>query len=120
MAHQHPAHDGHGHAHGHDTHDSHVVHVPVRVYYWNFAALMILLVITLGAAYFDLGSWNLPIAVTIAVIKALLIVLFFMHLAYGTRLVRVFAGAALFWLVIMFVLTLGDYFARQSASMPGG
>jgi cytochrome c oxidase subunit IV len=109
----------HGHDHDHGHGDAHAVHVPTRVYYWNFAALMILLVITLVAAYFDLGEWNLLIAITIAVIKAVLIVLFFMHLAYSTRLVRVFAGAALFWLIIMFTLTLGDYFARQAPSMPG-
>jgi cytochrome c oxidase subunit 4 len=114
MADQHAAHHDHGHG------EAHVQHVPVRVYYWNFSALMVLLVITLVAAYFNLGEWNLLIAVTIAVVKALLIVLFFMHLAYSTRLVRVFAGAALFWLLILFTLTLGDYLARQSASMPGG
>jgi cytochrome c oxidase subunit 4 len=109
----------HAAAHEHGPGEAHAVHVPVRVYYWNFAALMVLLVITLVAAHLKLGEFNLFIAVTIAVVKALLIVLFFMHLAYSTRLVRVFAGAALFWLLILFTLTLGDYFARQSASMPG-
>jgi cytochrome c oxidase subunit IV len=114
MAEHHAAHDGKEHG------EAHAVHVPVYVYYWNFAALMVLLVITLVAAHLKLGEFNLVIAITIAVAKAVLIVLFFMHLAYSTRLVRVFAGAALFWLLIMFALTLGDYFGRQSASMPGG
>jgi cytochrome c oxidase subunit IV len=86
--------------------------VPVSAYYWNFAALMVLLVLTLVAAMFDLGEFNTIIALTIAVAKALLVVLYFMHLRWSTALVRVFAGAALFWLTILFTLTLDDYFSR--------
>lgn len=109
---QHERPHGEGHASGHV--------VPVRVYYYNFAALMILLVLTLAAAHVNLGELNLLIAVTIAVIKAVLIVLFFMHLRWSTPLVRVFAGASLFWLGILFVLTLSDYFSRGGPMLPGG
>jgi cytochrome c oxidase subunit IV len=65
------------------------------------------------AAHVNLGEANLLIAITIAVIKAVLIILFFMHLRWSTLLVRGFAGAALFWLAILFILTLSDYFSRS-------
>jgi cytochrome c oxidase subunit IV len=92
--------------------------VPLSVYGWNFAALMVLLVLTLVAALFDLGTFNTIIALTIAVAKALLIVLYFMHLRWSSSLVRVFAGAALFWLTILFVLSLDDYFSRPWFRLP--
>ena len=109
----------HGHTHGHDEgHGTHIV--PIPVYLVVFASLMVLLVITLVAAHYDLDGWNIVIAVTIAVVKAAIIVLYFMHLRWSTSLVRVFAGAALFWLWILFVLVLCDYFSRQGGLMPGG
>jgi cytochrome c oxidase subunit IV len=102
----------------HDDHTHHVV--PLSVYYWNFTALMVLLVLTLVAARYDMGVFNTIVALTIAVVKAVLIVLFFMHLRWSTPLVRVFAVAALFWLMILFVLTLDDYFSRPWFRLPMG
>jgi cytochrome c oxidase subunit IV len=96
-----------------DYRAAHEHHGPtLKVYYVIFGLLMILLVVTLGAAAIDLGPLNLPIAMTIAVAKAVLIVMFFMHVYYSSHLVKFFAGAALFWLMIMFVLTLSDYASR--------
>jgi cytochrome c oxidase subunit IV len=92
----------------HGTH--HVV--PLWLYRNVFWALMVLLVLTLVAAHYNLGEMNLVIAVTIAVVKAVIIVLYFMHLRWSTWMVRLFAGAAFFWLMILFVLTLDDYFSR--------
>jgi cytochrome c oxidase subunit 4 len=86
--------------------------VPLTLYYTVFAWLMVLLIITLVAAYFNLGSLNLPIAMTIAVIKAALVLLFFMHLRWSTNLVKFISVSAFFWLSIMFFLTLSDYFSR--------
>jgi cytochrome c oxidase subunit 4 len=97
-------------------HEHHVV--PLSIYYWNFAALMVLLVLTLVAAMFDLGEFNTIIAMTIAVAKAVLVVLFFMHLRWSTPLVRTFAVAAIFWLIILFTLTLDDYFSRPWFGRP--
>lgn len=85
----------------------------VRTYIIVFSALMVLLVITLGAAYFDLGAANLPIAMVIAVVKAGFVMAFFMHLKFSSRLVQFFALGALFWLAILFFLTFNDYGARQ-------
>jgi cytochrome c oxidase subunit 4 len=110
------SHHGHDHA-AHGEEGGHHV-VPIPLYIAVFAALMVLLVLTLVAAYFDLGEWNVVIAVTIAVVKALLIVLFFMHVRWSTALVRVFAGAALFWLTILTIFILQDYLSRTGATLP--
>jgi len=112
MAHEHgpdhsPGHDEHAHD---DAHEDHVV--PLSTYFWVFMGLMVLLVITLVAAYFDLGALNLPIAMAIAVAKMMIVVLFFMHVKWSSGLVKTFAGATMMWLVIMFLFTLTDYISR--------
>lgn len=73
---------------------------------------MVLLVITLGAAAIPLGPLNLPIALTIAVAKMVIIVQYFMHLKFSTKLVRLFGTCAGIWLSILFILTLSDYASR--------
>jgi cytochrome c oxidase subunit IV len=113
-------HPGHHHPPNAVEHEGEHHVVPVSVYLTVFAALMVLLVLTLIAAMFNLGEWNIVIAVTIAVIKALLVALYFMHLRWGTRLVQLFGAAALFWLAIMFALTLGDYWSRHGTYLPLG
>lgn len=87
--------------------------VPLRVYLAVFAALLVLTALTVWVAYLDLGALNTPIALTIAVTKGLLVVLFFMHVRYGTRLTWVFAAAGFFWLAILFMFTLADYYSRD-------
>ncbi|HZQ47498.1 MAG TPA: cytochrome C oxidase subunit IV family protein [Verrucomicrobiae bacterium] len=77
-----------------------------------WAALLLLLALTWGVARLNLGIWNPVAAVTIAVAKMLLVVLIFMHVLYGVRLIWVFAAAGFFWLCIMISLTLGDYLTR--------
>jgi cytochrome c oxidase subunit 4 len=116
MAEHHATHHSHPEQPAHGGH--HIV--PIPLYLWVFAALMVLLVLTLAAAAKDLGEWNIIIAVTIAVIKAVLVVLFFMHLFWSTKLVKLFGVAALFWLAILFALTLGDYFTRRGGYLPLG
>jgi len=86
--------------------------IPLRVNFLILAALLALLALTVGAAYVDLGRWNLPLAMAIAATKAALILLYFMHVRFGSRLTSVFAGAALLWLTILLVLTLNDYLSR--------
>jgi cytochrome c oxidase subunit 4 len=99
------------------SHSSSTPHITkVATYLQVFVALMVLLVVTYVAAKIDLdhmaGGLNLVVAMTIAVIKALLVVLIFMHVKDSSRLTWVFAGAAFVWLVIMFVLFFGDYATR--------
>jgi cytochrome c oxidase subunit IV len=107
----------HTHVENVSSHGEHHI-VPIPVYLKVFAALMILLVLTLLAAAVDLGPWNIVLAMTIAVIKAAIVVLYFMHVRYSSSLVQFFAGATFFWLLIMFVLTLSDYFSRNWPAVP--
>jgi cytochrome c oxidase subunit 4 len=86
--------------------------VSKKTYLIVWAALMILVGVTVGAAYLQLGRFNAVIAVGIATTKAILIVLYFMHVRYSPRLVWVFAGAGALWLGIMFALSIGDYLTR--------
>ena len=88
--------------------------VPVRIYITIFVALLAGTGLTVWAGLSDFpGPLNVIIALTIACIKATLVVLFFMHLRYGSRLVWVIFASALFWLGILFALTLSDYWTRQ-------
>jgi cytochrome c oxidase subunit 4 len=107
---------------GVEVNDTHHV-IPLSVYYRVFAALFVLFFLTVIAAYFDLsrywGPLNIIVAMTIAVLKAVLIVLYFMHLRYSSRLTQLFAVAAFIWLAIMFTFTLGDYFSRPWIPDPG-
>ena len=94
--------------------------VPRKVYFTIFAVLMVLLAVTVGVAYVHLGELNVVAAMTIAVTKAVLIILYFMHVRYSSRLSWVWVGAGFFWLVIMFALTFSDYFTRGWLPMPTG
>ena len=88
--------------------------VAKKTYYIVSAWLMSLLVLTVAAAQRDLGAANVPIALAIAITKAILIVLFFMHVRYGSPLVRLFAAGGFFWLLIMLGFILADVQARWS------
>jgi cytochrome c oxidase subunit 4 len=78
-----------------------------------YGLLMALLVATVVAATFDLGQWNVVIALTIAVLKALLVILFFMHVRHSSRLTWIFVAAAFVWLGLLLGLTLTDYTTRD-------
>ncbi len=86
--------------------------VPVRVYYIIFATLMVLTGITVAVAYIDLGPINAVVALVIACFKAMIVVLYFMHVKYSTRLIKLTVIAGLYWMVILLGLTLGDYLTR--------
>ena len=77
-----------------------------------FAALLVLTLATAGAAYLDFGPLNVAIALAIAIAKALLVMVFFMHLKQSSPLVRLFAGTGVFWLLILLTFTLSDYLTR--------
>jgi|SRR6476660_4131360 len=85
----------------------------LRVYITIFLALMVGTALTVFAGLQDFpGQLNVIIALTIAVIKATLVVLYFMHVRYSSRLIWVIVTSALFWLVILFSLTFSDYWTR--------
>lgn len=84
-----------------------------RVYITIFLALMLGTGLTVFAAFHDFpGPLNAIIALTIAVVKATLVILYFMHVRYSSRLVWLIIGSALFWLAILFALTISDYWTR--------
>ena len=85
---------------------------PKSLYYWIFLALMVGTVLTVLAAKFDLGPLNNIVMLTIACGKALLVILFFMHVRWSTRLTWVVAGSGFLWLIIMFGITMSDYMSR--------
>ena len=84
-----------------------------------FVLLLLLLLATVGAAYVPMGPLNFPLAMAIAAIKAVLIVLFFMHALHSHRLTLVICVASLLWLAIMIALTLSDYHSRGWLDIPG-
>ena len=85
---------------------------PVRTYFAVFGALLSLTAVTTWVSFQDYGAWNTPIALSIAVFKALLVVLFFMHVKYSSKLIWVAAIAGSYWLLILFAFMMGDYVTR--------
>ena len=87
--------------------------VSVRVYITIFLVLLVGTALTVVAAFFDF-PWRLNtiVAMTIATTKATFVVLYFMHVRYSPRLVWVIVASALFWMAILFSLTLSDYWTR--------
>ena len=85
---------------------------PKSLYYLIFGALMVGTILTVLVARFDLGPLNNVVMMTVACGKALLVVLFFMHVRWSTRLTWVVAASGFVWLLIMFGLTLSDYMTR--------
>ncbi len=84
----------------------------VRVYILVFLALMVGTAITVAVAFLHLGPFNDVVALTIAVTKATLVVLFFMHVKHSSRMTKITVVAGFLWLAILFGLTLSDYFTR--------
>jgi cytochrome c oxidase subunit 4 len=85
---------------------------PVRNYVLVFLALITLTIATVLISKIELGEYNFIVAMTIAVIKASLVVWFFMHVNRSSSLTRLFVGAGLFWMAILLVFVLSDYFSR--------
>jgi cytochrome c oxidase subunit 4 len=86
--------------------------LPKRIYFVVWLVLLLLLFATWGLAELNLHPFNAIVAMTIAIAKMLLIILYFMHVRYSSRLTWVFAGAGFLWLGILIVLSLNDYMTR--------
>jgi cytochrome c oxidase subunit 4 len=87
---------------------------PKKTYMTIWGALLGLLALTWGLAEINLGPFNVVAALTIAVTKMLLVILFFMHVRHSSRLTWLFVAAGFIWLLIMIDLTLSDYFTRSA------
>ena len=89
---------------------------PKRVYYTIFGCLMVLTAVTVGVAFVNLGALNFSVALSIAIVKATLVILFFMHVKYSSRLTKLIVGTGFFFLLVLFTLTLTDYLSRGWAT----
>ena len=89
---------------------SHIL--PTRVYYTIFAILLFCTYLTVQIAFLDLGALNTVAALGIAVVKATLVILFFMHVKYSSRLTWAVVIGGIFWLGILLTLTMTDYLTR--------
>ena len=118
--------------HSHDNSHGHPDN-PIKYYIGVFGLLMIMTLLTVFVAQFDLAekfkhTWGLEhisgvlnalVALTIAVIKATAVVLIFMHVRWSSRLTQVIVVSAVFWLLIMLSFTVSDYFTRGGWPIPG-
>jgi cytochrome c oxidase subunit 4 len=86
--------------------------VPIRVYCTVYGVLVLCTFLTVEMAFVDLGTLNPVAALTIAAFKATLVILFFMHAKYSPRLTWMVVASSVFWLGILFALTMGDYLTR--------
>ncbi|MEX2270329.1 MAG: cytochrome C oxidase subunit IV family protein [Vicinamibacterales bacterium] len=100
-----------GHTHGHIA--------PVSMYITIFLALMAGTGITVAVAYVDVGFFNTAVALGIAVTKATLVILYFMHVRWASRLTWLVILASVFWLILMFTIGMTDYLSRDWMGVPG-
>jgi cytochrome c oxidase subunit 4 len=87
--------------------------VPPRTYFLVFAALIVLTVLTVGLSFLELGPWHLAVGLAIGIVKALLVVLFFMHVLYSSRLTWIVIIAGLFWTALLIGGVVSDYLTRS-------
>jgi cytochrome c oxidase subunit 4 len=94
-------------------HEEYIEHVvPATVYLMVFGALMALTIFTVAVAFYDLGNLNVAVALSVAVIKATLVVLFFMHVKYASTITKLVVVSSIVWLGFLFFITLSDYLTR--------
>ena len=110
MAHQEP------HQPDHETYTGHAAphhQAPLTSYFVVFFALMGLTILTVFVSRIDLGTMNTAVAMGIAVIKALVVILWFMHVIHSPRLTWIVVISSFLWLGVLFVLTFSDYLTRH-------
>jgi cytochrome c oxidase subunit IV len=105
----------HAHAHTQPHGTGHIS--PVSLYITIFLALMFGTALTVGAAYVDLGTFNFPVAMLIAVFKATLVVWYFMHVKYQSSLTKLTLATGLFFLTILLGMMLIDYTSKDFTPM---
>jgi cytochrome c oxidase subunit 4 len=95
-----------------EQHESHHHIVPPRIYIIILCALLVGTGLTVWASFIDMGVFNPIIALAIACTKAVLVVLFFMHVKYSSKLTKLTVGAGIFTFLVLIGMTLSDYFTR--------
>ena len=91
----------------------------VRTYVVVFAALMVFTVVTVTVAFQNLGVLNDVAALTIAVMKTTLVVLYFMHIRHSSALSKLVVAAGFLWLIILIAFTMSDYLTRGLVRIAG-
>jgi cytochrome c oxidase subunit 4 len=91
----------------------------IKTYTIVFLSLLALTLATTVVATIDLGAFNVVMALFIAVVKMMLVALFFMHLRHSTILTKVVVGGGMLWLAILLVLSLSDFVTRGWLPVPG-
>ena len=100
-------------------HADHIGHAPAHhraslfAYFAVFFALMIFTVVTVAASRVDLGAFNTAVALAIAVIKATIVILWFMHVIHSPRMTWIVVISSFLWLAVLFVLMFADYLTRH-------
>jgi cytochrome c oxidase subunit 4 len=93
--------------------------VTKKQYSYVFAILLLLTLTTTWVSYIDLGKLNVVVALVIAVIKSMLVVLFFMHVYWAGKLNKIVVVSGLAWLALLLWLTLTDIVTRGWLPFPG-
>ena len=109
------AHLENGHQPDHETYTGHSAphhRSSLATYFIIFFSLMALTILTVAVSRIDLGTMNTAVAMAIAVVKALLVILWFMHVIHSPRLTWIVVIASFIWLGVLFVLTFSDYLTR--------
>lgn len=99
----------------HETYTGHTAphhQAPLAMYFVVFAALMVLTILTVWVSRIDLGEMNTVVAMAIAVVKALVVILWFMHVIHSPRMTWIVVISSFLWLAVMFVLFFSDYLTR--------
>ena len=87
--------------------------IPIQTYLKVFGALMFLTVLTVAVTYVDLGSFNIVLAMLIAIVKSALVLLFFMHLYYDNKTNLMFFLASILFMIIFITFTYFDIGQRD-------
>jgi cytochrome c oxidase subunit 4 len=94
--------------------------IPQKIYILVFVTLLLLTLVTVDVAFYDAGWLSLYIALAIATTKATLVILYFMHLRYSSKLTWAFVAAGLLFLIILLAFTMSDIFTRGGMHEPSG
>jgi cytochrome c oxidase subunit 4 len=100
----------------HETYTGHTApphQAPLGMYFAVFGALMLLTILTVWVSRFDLGALNTLVAMVIAVVKALVVILWFMHVIHSPRMTWIVVISSFLWLAVLFVLMFSDYATRS-------
>jgi len=102
----------------HDEHGGDHI-VPIRTYVAVFLSLIVLTWVTAFVSTLDLGALNVIVALAIAIFKASLVLLFFMHVKYGTRLTKTVVMGGIYWLLLLLGIVMVDIMTRNWMGVPG-